>query len=169
MVSAPRAAMRGAMPARGAMSNMAPIARLPGFPGASHLYHVGATGYFLDHPEHITLSIQQQTMLNGLKEKNALDRATADRRIEDAEQELWTLTAADSPDANKIEAKVRAIEKLRGDRRLAFIRSVGEAAKVLTFDQQSALLGTKVMTPATPMPAAAKPVQTPAMPPMKME
>jgi hypothetical protein len=160
--------MRGAMPAPRAMSNMAPTARLPGFPGASRLYHVGATGFFLDHPEHITLSVQQQTMLNRLKEKNALDRATADRRIEDAEQELWTLTAVDSPDAVKIETKVRAIEKLRGDQRLAFIRAVGEAGKVLTPDQQSALLGTKVMSPATPMPNA-KPMTAPAIPPMKME
>lgn len=161
--------MRGAMPAPGAMTNMAPTARMPGFPGASHLYHVGATGFFLDHPEHITLSTQQQTTLNRLKEKNALDRTTADRRIEDAEQELWTLTAVDSPDAVKIEAKVRAIEKLRGDQRLAFIRAVGEAGKVLTPDQQSALLGTKVMAPAAPMPSAAKPMPAPAMPPMKME
>ena len=163
--------MRGAMPAPRAMSNMAPTARLPGFPGASRLYHVGATGFFLDHPEHITLSTQQQTTLNRLKEKTSLDRASSERRIEDAEQELWTLTAVDAPDAGKIDAKVRAIEKLRGDQRLAFIRAVGEAGKVLTPDQQSALLGNTPSPAGMAVPAAARPMPAPApaMPPMKMQ
>ena len=53
------------------------------------------------------------------------------------------LTAADAPDAAKIEAIIRTIEKLQGDQRIAFIRSVGEATKVLTPDQRAALLGTK--------------------------
>lgn len=162
--------MRGSMPARRGMGNMAPAASLPGFPGASHLYHVGATGFFLDHPQHITLSTEQQTALNRIKEKTLLDRMNFDRRVEEAEQELWTLTAADTPDVAKIDAKVRAIEKLRGDQRVAFIRAVGEAGKVLTSDQQKALLGTKPPVASGPPPAPGKPAQTPAMPaPMKME
>lgn len=135
--------MRGSMQSSRQMRNMAPTTSLPGFPGASRLYHVGATSFFLDHPQHITLSTEQQTSLNRIKEKALLDRATADRRIEEAEQQLWTLTAAASPDAAKIEAKVREIEKMRGDQRLAFIRAVGEAGKVLTADQRAAVLGTK--------------------------
>jgi Spy/CpxP family protein refolding chaperone len=117
-------------------------AALPGFPGASHVYHIGATGFFLDHPEHITLTTAQQTKLNQLQQKAMTDKASAQRRIEEAEQELWELTGADEPDAAKVEAKVRAIEKLRGDQRLAFIRAVGEAAKVLTDEQRKVLLGT---------------------------
>lgn len=148
--------MRGSMQVRQGMGGMTPASQLPGFPGASHLYHVGAIGFFLDHPQHITLTMQQQTALNRVKEKALLDRATFDRRIEDAEQELWTLTAADAPDATKVEAQVRAIEKLRGDQRLAFIRSVGEAGKVLTTDQQGAVLGTRPPAGGKP-PAAAKP------------
>ena len=189
MAAPPRAdmmgRMRGSMNSRG-MSNMAPSAGLPGFPGASHLYHVGSTGFFLDHPQHITLSTGQQTALNRIKEKSALDQSTSDRRLEDSEQELWSLTAADAPDAANIEAKIRAIESLRGDQRLAFIRAVGEAGTVLTADQQTALLGTTPIAgskapaaavrtapmPAagrtSPMPAAGKPAPTPAMPPMKM-
>jgi Spy/CpxP family protein refolding chaperone len=134
--------MRGPMQRRPGMSSMAPASRLPGFPGASHLYHVGATGFFLDHPQHITLSIEQQIALNRIKERALLDRSSSDRRIEEGEQELWMLTAADMPDAARIEAQVRAIEKLRGDQRLAFIRAVGEAGKVLTAGQRAALLGT---------------------------
>ena len=56
--------------------------------------------------------------LNRIMEKALLDRTSFDRRIEDAEQELWTLTAADTPDAVKIDAQVRASEKLRGEQRL---------------------------------------------------
>jgi Spy/CpxP family protein refolding chaperone len=123
------------------MGKMQRTAALPGFPGASHIYHIGATGFFLDHPEHVTLTTKQQTALNGLKEKVLLEKSTFQRKIDEAEQELWTLTASDQPDAAKIEAKVKEIEKLRGDQRLAFIRAVGEAAKVLTDEQRTALLG----------------------------
>ena len=159
----PMGRMRG--PAAGGMSGMAPRSGLPGFPGASHLYHVGSTGFFLDHPEHITLATAQQTTLNRIKEKSLLDRASSDRRIEDAEQELWTLTAADSPDGAKIEATIRSIEKSRGDQRMAFIRAVGEASTALTPDQRAALLGTGTKPAAgVKPPAAAKPAP---MKPMK--
>lgn len=125
------------------MKKMTPNSMLPGFPGASHLYHIGVTGFFLDHPQHITLSTEQQLALNRIKEKALLDRANMNRRIQDNEQMLWTLTGADTPDANKIDQKIRAIEKLRSDQRMSFIRAVGEAGKVLTKSQQAALLGTK--------------------------
>lgn len=141
--------MRGSMEKRG-MANMPADSSLPGFPGASHLYHVGATGFFLDHPEHITLSANQQAALQRTREKSALEQATFDRRIEEAEQELWTLTAAEAPELARIDAKVRDIEKLRADRRLAFIKAVGEAGKVLTQDQQKVVLG------ASPAAAASK-------------
>jgi hypothetical protein len=41
-----------------------------------------------------------------------------------------------------LETKIRGIERLKGDRRLKFIRAVGEAARVLTDDQRAALVGT---------------------------
>lgn len=152
--------MRG--PTQGRRGNMAPTASLPGIPGATHLYHVGSTGFFLDHPQHVTLTTEQRTALNRIKEKASLDRANSDRRIEDAEQDLWLLTAADTPDAGKIEARIGAIEKLRGDQRLASIRAVGEASKVLTSDQVAALLGTKPPAGSNPTdvgkPAPMKPM-----------
>ena len=118
-----------------------PQSVLPGFPGASHLYHIGATDFFLDHPQHIALTTEQQAALNKAKEQALLAKSTADRAIEQADQELWTLTAADQPDAAKIEAKITEIEKLRGDERLAFIRAVGEASKLLTDEQRKILTG----------------------------
>jgi len=133
--------MRGSMAGQQGMGKKMPISSLPGFPGASHLYHIGVTGFFLDHPQHITLTVAQQKSLNRIKEKAMLDQANGDRRIEDIEQELWVLTSADTPDASKIEAKIQAIEKLRSNQRMSFIRSVGEAAKVLSPEQRSALLG----------------------------
>ncbi len=129
----------GAMPAAapGAMLQSA----LPGFPGASHLYHIGATGFFLDHTQHIALTTEQQAALNKAKEQALLAKSTADRAIEQAEQELWTLTASDQPDAAKIEGKIAEIAKISGNERLAFIRAVGDASKLLTDEQRKILTG----------------------------
>ena len=125
---------------------------LPGFPGASHIYHIGASDFFLDHPQHITLSAEQETKLVKMKQTALTAKASGQRKIEEAEQQLWELTAADQPDAAKLEAKVREVEKLRGDQRMAFIRSVGEAAQVLTDDQRKILIGqaTTTTAPAAP-------------------
>ena len=131
----------------GAMTQSA----LPGFPGSSHLYHIGATGFFLDHPQHIALTTEQQAALNKAKEQALLAKSTADRAVEQAEQALWTLTAADQPNAMQIEAKIREIEKLRGDERLAFIRAVGDASKLLTDEQRKSLTGFAPPAPAAPM------------------
>lgn len=126
-----------------------PQSALPGFPGASHLYHIGATGFFLDHPEHISLSTEQQVALNKIKEQTLASKSSTERQIEQAEQELATLTAADQPDLKKVEAKIRDIAKLNSDQRIAFIKAVGEAAKLLTDEQR------KILTGFAPPPAAA--------------
>ena len=125
---------------RGAAA-VVPQSAMPGFPGASHLYHIGATGFFLDHPQHIVLTTAQQAGLNRAKERALLAKGTADRAVEQAEQELWTLTAADQPDGTQVEAKIREIGMLRGAERLAFIRAVGEASALLTDEQRNSLTG----------------------------
>ena len=131
------AGMMGMGPKGGAMRQSA----LPGFPGASHLYHIGATDFFLDHPQHIALSTEQMASLNKVKEHSLLAKGTSERAIEQAEQELWTLTASDQPDASKIEIKIREIGTLTGDESLAFIHCVGEASKLLTDEQRKILTG----------------------------
>lgn len=131
----------GAMGQARGMAGMTLGSALPGFPGASHLYHVGSTGFFLDHDEHITLSAEQKASLNRIKEQALLAGASAKRQVDEAEQELWALTAADEPDVKAIEAKAKAIEAARSNQRLAFIRAVGEAAKVLTPEQRQQLVG----------------------------
>ena len=133
----------GAAPTAGGMAGMnGPSSAMPAQPGASHLYHVGSTGFFLNHPQHITLTQDQKMTLNRLKEKAMLERASAERRIDQGEQDLYALTGADQPDASNIQAKISEIEKLRGDQRMNFIREVGEASNVLTQDQRLVLMGT---------------------------
>jgi len=156
--------MMGMSPmAAGAPSPMGP-STLPGFPGASHLYHIGATDFFLDHPQHIALTLEQQAGLNQAKQQAAFAKSTADLAAAQAEQELWMLTAADQPDAAKIEAKIRENEKIRGDERLAFIRAVGEASKLLTDEQRESLTGfappafaAPIAAPGAAMPAGGMP------------
>lgn len=109
-------------------------------PGAP-LYQAGATGFFLDHTQRLTLSSEQQARLNQIKEQALQDQASADRKIQEAEAE--------------IETEVRQVEKLRADQRLAFTRAVDEAAKVLTEEQAKILLGTAAT--AKPARPAAKP------------
>jgi hypothetical protein len=134
--------MMGNMGGQSAMSNsMAMTSALPGFPGASHIYHIGATDFFLDHPQHITLTLEQKTALNAIKQKSIMEQSEFDRKMEQAEQELWQLTASDQPDAGQIDAKVRGIGNLQADKRITFIKAVGEAAKLLTDEQRKALLG----------------------------
>lgn len=123
------------------MGAMPRMSGLPGFPGASHIYHIGATGFFLDHPSHITLTPEQQAQLNQIRESALLEQATLQRQIDQAEQELWQLTASDTPDAAKIEAKAREIAKLQADQRIAFIHAVGKAAGALTEEQRKQLTG----------------------------
>lgn len=136
--------MRSGMmsPGRGMGGMKGMSSTMPGQPGASHLYHIGSTGFFLDHAKHIALTSEQKMTLNRLKERALLDRSTQQRRIDQAEQELYLLTGADQPDAAQIQAKIAEIEKLRTDQRMNFIRAVGEATNVLTHDQHRALLGT---------------------------
>lgn len=134
-------AMKSSMGGMSSMSGMSMQSALPGFPGASHLYHIGETGFFLDHPQHITLTDDQQLQLNKVKEAALLATATAERKIDEAEQQLWILTAEAEPDIKKIEAKAKEIAQLTVDSRIAFIRSVGEAAGLLTQEQRQTLVG----------------------------
>ncbi len=152
MGMAPKSA--GGMAGMKSMGKMQMKAALPSFPGASHIYHVGATDFFLNHPEHITLTPKQTGDLGRVKEKAVLAKTSAQRKIDEAEQELWTLTSADEPDAAKIEAKIQEIEKSRGAQRMALIRAVGDAAKLLTDEQRQALLGTGADKAAKPDPHA---------------
>ena len=127
----------------GMMKNSSTMAQtaLPGFPGASHIYHIGSTEFFLDHGDHIELSDSQQASLRKAREKAQLTVADFDRKIEQAEQDLWVLSSSDQPDIDKISAKAKEIGNLNAESRIAYIRAVGDAAKLLTEDQRKTLVG----------------------------
>jgi Spy/CpxP family protein refolding chaperone len=126
-----------------AMSGMSgPSSAMPGQPGESHLLHIGSTGFFLNHSQHIMLTGDQKTKLNRLKEKALVEQASAQRKIDQAEQELYSLTGADQVDTSRIQAKVAEIEKLRTEQRMDFIHAVMNATNVLSHDQHQALMGT---------------------------
>lgn len=150
--------MMGNMGAAGGMGKRAMISALPGFPGASHIYHIGATNFFLDHPQHLVLTQEQQNALSKIRENTLMEQGEDQRKIQQAEQELSLLTSSDQPDFSKIEEKVKEIETLKVDQRLGFIKAVGEAAKILTDQQRKALLGQ-----VPPMGMSAMPMTNPGM------
>lgn len=134
----------GGNPSMGQSASLGPstfISSIPGFPGASHLYHIGASNFFLDHPEHISLSLEQQSRLAALRSNALLSRADYNRKIQEVEEQIWILTASGQPNLSSIEAKIRESEKLQSDARLAYIKDVGEAASILTQEQRLALVG----------------------------
>lgn len=117
------------------------LSTLPGFPGFSHLYHIGSTGFFLDHTDHLKLTPEQQKKLAEIQEDFALFQATSTRKEEQMEQDLWVLTSSDTPDIKSIRDNLKATAELQVERRLAFIRAVGAAAKQLTDAQRKKLGG----------------------------
>lgn len=119
-----------AMPAQSKMEESGPPA----------LLHIGAKGFFLDHPQTFTPRADQAKILSDIKERATMEMMAADKKIQEAEQQLWKLTASEHPDLAEIESKTREVEKLRADQRVAFIRSVAEAANLLTTEQKETLL-----------------------------
>lgn len=149
MMSEMMGKMMPQMPAAPAamQSSRPPSSELPGLPGASHIYHIGATGFFVDHADMVNFKPAQLTSLNQIKEQSLLAQSSFKRKIQLVEEELWTLTASDRLNIKKIEAKLRESESLKVEKRISFIRYVGEAANVLTPEQRSILLGKAATKP----------------------
>lgn len=125
---------------------------LPAAIGAPHIYHVGADGFFLDQASAIDLTKAQQASLAALKESATNAYATARRKIEQGEQDLWVLSSSDAPDITRIETKINEIAALHGQQRIEFIRSVGAAVGLLSDPQRKA-----VTSQAAPMQQAKSP------------
>jgi hypothetical protein len=116
---------------------------LPSAIGAPHIYHVGADGFFLDQATAIGLTGEQKSKLALLQKSAALAYATTQRKMEQADQDLWVLTSSEKPDATKIETKIGEFARLTGQQRMDFLRAVGDAVGILTEAQRKAsvLLG----------------------------
>jgi Spy/CpxP family protein refolding chaperone len=124
----------------------------PEGPGGQHGWHRHAkahrfslSGLALRHQKDLALTPAQVNSLRKLgtdARRDAIKRQ-ADRRL--AELDLRTLMAPDPADPNKprdlakIEIKVREIEKLRADGRVAQIRSLEQSRQVLTPEQREKL------------------------------
>jgi len=139
--------MRGNMGMMGRMKSTGmnnADSKLPAFPGNKHLYHLGANNFFLDSIDTIGLTSSQQQQLKQI----SLNWQNADQqynqKIEQAEQDLWQLTGSDVPNSQQIEQKVREIETIQTQERIAFIQAVGKAATVLTVEQRLSLTQTGV-------------------------
>ncbi len=93
----------------------------------------------LRNREKLGLSDDQVRRMEQLRtdfEKEAI-RKDADRRV--AEMDLESLLDAPNVDMTKVEAKVREIEKIRADLRLARIRAIEKAKEQLSADQRKKL------------------------------
>ena len=111
----------------------------------AHRYSL--SGLALRHQKELALTPAQAGTLRqlGTDARREDIKRQADRRL--AELDLRTLMAPDPADPNKardmarIETKVREIERLRADGRLAQIRSLEQSRQVLTPEQREKLRG----------------------------
>jgi Heavy-metal resistance len=95
--------------------------------------------FMLRHREKLGLSAAQVKSLEQLRngfQKESI-RRDADLRV--AEMDLNGLLGAEKVDMPKVEAKVREIERIRTDLRLARIRTIQKGKEVLTADQRKKL------------------------------
>ena len=98
-------------------------------------------GFALRHRQELSLTPQQVETLKklGMDSRRAAIRAAADRKV--AQLDLVSLRQSDPVDMGKVEAKVREIERLRADSRLAAIRTDEQAKAQLTPEQREKLKG----------------------------
>ena len=98
-------------------------------------------GFALRHRQELSLTPQQIETLKklGMDSRRAAIRAAADRKV--AQLDLMSLRQSDPVDMSRVEAKVREIERLRADSRLAAIRTDEQAKAQLTPEQREKLKG----------------------------
>lgn len=107
--------------------------------------------YMLRHREELGLSADQAQGLERLRtefQREAI-RRDADRRV--AEMDLALLLAADSVDLGQVEVKLREIERLRVDLRLARIRTIEQGKGLLTAEQREKLRRLLAIPPGGPL------------------
>jgi Spy/CpxP family protein refolding chaperone len=108
--------------------------------GRSHRHHRPSfIGMLLRNQQQLGLTAQQVDSLRklGMDSKRAEIRRSADRKI--AQVDLMSLRFSDPVDMGKVEAKVREIEKLKGDGTIARFRTAEAAKAQLTPEQKEKL------------------------------
>ena len=108
--------------------------------GHSHGHHRPSfIGMLLRNQQQLGLTAQQVDSLRkmGMDARRAEIRRSADRKI--AQVDLMSLRGSDPVDMGKVEAKVREIEKLKGDGTIARFRTADAAKAQLTPEQKEKL------------------------------
>jgi len=95
--------------------------------------------FILRNREKLDLSPAQVKNLEQLRNDFQKESIRKDADLRVAEMDLNGLLAADKVDMAKVEAKVREIERLRTDLRIARIRTIQKGKEVLTADQRKRL------------------------------
>ncbi len=108
--------------------------------GRSHGHHRPSfIGMLLRNQQQLGLTAQQVDSLRklGMDARRAEIRRSADRKV--AQVDLMSLRFSDPVDMGKVEAKVREIEKLKGDGTIARFRTADAAKAQLTPEQKEKL------------------------------
>jgi Spy/CpxP family protein refolding chaperone len=95
--------------------------------------------FMLRNREKLDLSAAQVKNLEQLRSDFQKESIRKDADLRVAEMDLKGLLVAEKVDMAKVEAKVREIERLRSDLRIARIRTIQKGKEVLTADQRKKL------------------------------
>jgi Spy/CpxP family protein refolding chaperone len=98
----------------------------------------------LEHRDQLALTPEQATRLETLRQEFTRESIRRDADLRIAEMDLAALLEQTPADLPKVEAKIRELEKLRADFRIARIRTLEQGRAVLTPEQRTklqALLG----------------------------
>jgi Spy/CpxP family protein refolding chaperone len=100
--------------------------------------------FILEHREQLALTHDQAARLETLRQEFTRESIRRDADLRIAEMDLAALLEQAPADLGKIETKIRELEKLRADLRIARIRTIEQGRAVLTPEQRTklqALLG----------------------------
>ena len=95
--------------------------------------------YILSRREELNLSSDQVRNLERLRSDYERDAIKNEADLRVAEVDLTELLRADSVDVKKAEAKIREIERLRAELRIARIRAIEQGKQVLSQEQRERL------------------------------
>jgi len=95
--------------------------------------------FILRNREKLDLSAAQFKSLEQLRNDFQKESIRRDADLRVAEMDLNGLLVADKVDMAKVEAKVREIERMRSDLRIARIRIIQKGKEILTADQRKKL------------------------------
>lgn len=95
--------------------------------------------FMLSNQDKLQLSASQVQTLEKLRNDFRRQSIRLDADLKVAEMDLAQLLDADSADMTKVESKVREVEKLKGDLRLARLRAIEEGKRTLSPEQRTKL------------------------------